>query len=47
MYADVPMKGKVTLYTYIGDVFAWLCVLGFIAFIVIAILNRAREKTER
>jgi apolipoprotein N-acyltransferase len=46
MYADVPTKGKVTLYTYIGDVFAWLCVLGFIAFIVIAILNRTREKTE-
>ena len=42
MYADVPMKGKKTVYPIIGDVFAWLCVLGFGAFVVLSIKGRAR-----
>ena len=41
MYADVPMKGKKTIYPIIGDVFAWLCVLGFGAFIVLSIKGKA------
>lgn len=44
MYADVPTKGVRTLYTYIGDVLAWLCVLGFVAFVVIAIKSRDNTK---
>ena len=30
MYADVPVKGVKTLYGQIGDVFGWVCLLGFI-----------------
>jgi len=36
MYADVPTRGTATLYAIIGDAFGWLCVVGFIAFIVLA-----------
>jgi apolipoprotein N-acyltransferase len=38
MYADVPIKGKKTVYPIIGDLFAWLCIIGFAAFIIVAIL---------
>jgi len=41
MYADVPMKGKKTIYPIIGDVFAWLCVLGLGAFVVLSIKGSA------
>lgn len=41
MYADVPIKGKKTIYSIIGDVFAWLCVLGLGAFVVLSIKGRA------
>jgi apolipoprotein N-acyltransferase len=44
MYADVPTKGKTTLYPYIGDAFAWICVLAFGASIVIAIRKQREEK---
>jgi len=40
MYADVPIKGKKTIYPIIGDVFAWLCVSGLGAFVVLAIKGR-------
>ena len=30
MIVDMPTKGIQTLYSYIGDVFAWLCILGFL-----------------
>ncbi len=38
-YADVPTKGIKTIYTYIGDLFAWLCVIGLLRFIVIIIMS--------
>jgi apolipoprotein N-acyltransferase len=44
MYADVPTKGARTIYSIIGDLFAWLCVLGFLGFIVVAIRERMRTK---
>jgi apolipoprotein N-acyltransferase len=44
MYADVPTKGKTTLYPIIGDLFGWLSVLGFGAFVVIAIKRKREEK---
>ena len=40
MYSDVPIRGKKTIYTIVGDAFAWLCVLGFLAFIVMSIKGR-------
>lgn len=44
MYADVPTKGKKTIYPIIGDVFAWLCVLCFCAFVVLSRKGRARPE---
>ena len=47
MYADVPMKGKKTIYPIIGDVFAWLCVLGLGAFAVLSRKGRARAEKNK
>lgn len=44
MYADVPMKGKRTIYPIIGDVFAWLCVSGLGAFVVLSRKGRVRPE---
>jgi len=43
MYADVPTKGVKTLYSTIGDSFAWLCVLGLLGFITLAIIYRKKK----
>lgn len=40
MYANIPTKGVKTIYSKIGDLFAWLCVLGLIAIIIGLFLNR-------
>jgi apolipoprotein N-acyltransferase len=40
MIADLPTQGIPTLYSRIGDLFAWLCVAGFLGLIVLAIANR-------
>jgi len=34
MYADVPAQHTFTLYPLVGDLFAWLCIAGFITFLV-------------
>jgi len=44
MYVDVPTKGVKTIYSTIGDLFAWLCVLGLFGLIVFAIINRRKIK---
>lgn len=44
MYADVPTKGIRTVYAFTGDLFAWLCVLGFVGFIVVAIRQKRKNK---
>ncbi len=36
MIADLPTKGIKTIYSYIGDSFAWLCVLGFLTMICLS-----------
>ncbi len=40
MIADVPMEGVTTIYSQIGDLFAWLCVVGFVAIAGWAIVRR-------
>jgi apolipoprotein N-acyltransferase len=40
MIADLPTQGITTVYSRIGDVFAWLCVFGSLGFIVLAVKNR-------
>jgi len=44
LYANVPTKGIKTIYSMIEDLLAWLCVLGFVAFIVMPIVSRIRKK---
>lgn len=46
MYADVPTTGIRTLYTQVGDTFAWLCVAGFAVFVVFSIRCRSRTSSE-
>ncbi len=40
MVAQVPVGGVRTLYTRIGDLFAWLCVAGLVASVAIAVISR-------
>jgi len=44
MYADVPAKGVKTIYLVIGDLLGWLCVLGFVAFVVMSVIGRVHKK---
>jgi apolipoprotein N-acyltransferase len=44
LYADVPTKGVKTLYPHIGDVFGWLCVVGFLGLILLSIVLSVRKK---
>ena len=46
MYADVPTKGVRKIYSIIGDLFAWLCVLGSIGFIVVATKDKVKAKKQ-
>jgi len=47
MIAYVPTKGVTTVYSQIGDVFAWLCVAGFIAILGWVLIWRKRAKPFR
>jgi apolipoprotein N-acyltransferase len=42
MVAYVPTHGVRTIYGAVGDLFAWLCLLGLLAFIGLAITRRRR-----
>ena len=42
MVSHVPTAGVTTIYARISDVFAWLCLIGFLSIIGIAV-NRARQ----
>ncbi len=43
MISYIPTKGVTTIYSRIGDVFAWLCIAGLIALLVwVAVLGRRR-----
>lgn len=44
MYANIPTKGVKTIYSIIGDLLGWLCVLGFLAFVVMSIIGRVHKK---
>jgi apolipoprotein N-acyltransferase len=36
MFADVPVESMKTLYPIIGDAFGWLCLLGFLALMIVS-----------
>ena len=40
MISDVPSKGVTTIYSQIGDLFAWLCGAGFVILFVLALFRR-------
>jgi apolipoprotein N-acyltransferase len=44
MISDVPVKGIKTIYSQIGDLFAWLCVVGFVVVFVSALWRRKRAE---
>ena len=44
MFADVPSKGVNTLYTLIGDLFGWICVLGFFTLVVLVVFHIIKER---
>lgn len=46
MYSDVPTKGQQTIYSMLGDYFAWLCVLFFLSAIVIFIGKTWKRKKQ-
>ncbi|MBN2569385.1 MAG: hypothetical protein JXB42_08145 [Deltaproteobacteria bacterium] len=39
MLADMPVKSGFTIYSVIGDAFAWLCMIGLIGLIVVAVIR--------
>ena len=43
MIADVPQSGVKTIYTIIGDLFAWLCSFG-IVFLFVKIIIIGKRK---
>jgi apolipoprotein N-acyltransferase len=47
MISDVPMKGVTTIYSRIGDLFAWLCCAGFVVIVAWALLRRKAVSTRR
>jgi len=47
MYADVPAQHTFTLYPLVGDLFAWLCIAGFITFLVSTIFKRYALRVKR
>jgi apolipoprotein N-acyltransferase len=40
MYANVPIKGIKTIYSIIGDLLGWLCVVGMFGFIILSTNKR-------
>ncbi|MCK4937309.1 MAG: hypothetical protein KAR85_01750, partial [Methanosarcinales archaeon] len=44
MIADVPKQGIKTIYSQIGDLFAWLCVFGFLIMVGLGLTISKGEK---
>jgi apolipoprotein N-acyltransferase len=45
LYHDVPMKGRRTVYSAVGDLFAWLCIAGFVVIIISTLFRRKADMT--
>jgi apolipoprotein N-acyltransferase len=46
MVAYVPMQGVRTIYATIGDLFAWLCIIGLVALTGLAVMQSRRHASE-
>jgi apolipoprotein N-acyltransferase len=47
MYAELPIQGVHTLYSQIGDVLGWICVVGLLGLIPLSIILRIKLKKAR
>lgn len=47
LYSDVPIKGQKTVYSFLGDYFAWLCIIFFLSMSFIYVKNRRANKTQK
>ncbi len=47
LYSDVPVKGQKTVYTLLGDYFAWLCIIFFLSISFIYVKDRWINKNEK
>lgn len=47
MIAHVPTQGVKTIYTVVGDLFAWLSMVGFVTLVGLALFRPARANVER
>lgn len=45
LVANVPMQGVRTIYAMIGDLFAWLCIIGMVAIIGLAIIQSRKHRS--
>jgi apolipoprotein N-acyltransferase len=46
IYAELPTEGRETVYSLLGDWFAWLSVAGFVVLLVISIAKRKSEEKQ-
>lgn len=46
MYAEVPTQGVNTLYSKVGDLLGWICVVGFLGFLPLNVILRRKQKKE-
>jgi apolipoprotein N-acyltransferase len=47
MVAQVPILSVLTLYPYIGDLFAWLALAGFVGLVVVGVIRSRRAGREK
>ena len=47
LYSDVPVKGQKTIYSFLGDYFAWLCIIFFLSMSVVYIKNKWINKKDK
>ncbi len=40
LYSDVPVKGQKTIYSFLGDYFAWLCIIFFLSMSFVYVKNK-------
>lgn len=43
MISDIPIKGVKTFYARTGDIFAWLCIVGFLSLLVLSAFNYNKQ----
>jgi apolipoprotein N-acyltransferase len=46
LYHDVAMKGRRTVYSAVGDLFAWICILFFVSISIFVFRKRTRIKQQ-